>query len=69
MTQKEAAVAVGLTQDQWSHKVRMVINAFTVEELGRIADLFHAPRGWPFIEWDEAARVLGFPEPPKKPEP
>jgi hypothetical protein len=40
---------LGMDRWDWSRKVRQAGSSFTIEELGRIADLLDAPAGWPFI--------------------
>lgn len=61
LSKKEAALGSGMTESQWSQKIRMVINSFNVYELGRIADCFDAPIGWPFLDWELAERHFGRP--------
>lgn len=51
--QKEVALAIGLDEQAFSHKMRGGKTRFTVEEIGRIADYWNAPRGWPWVSWGE----------------
>jgi hypothetical protein len=60
-SKKEAALGSGMSESQWSQKIRLVINSFSIHELGRIADCFDAPLGWPFIDWELAERHFGRP--------
>lgn len=56
-THKKLADALGLeTSQQLSHRLAGDY-AFSVEELGAVADFFDAPLGWPFIPWSIAARM------------
>jgi hypothetical protein len=52
VTAKELYVDLGLERWDWSKKIRNAGSSFTVEELGRIADLLDAPPGWPFLSDD-----------------
>ncbi len=40
---------VGLQRWDWSRKVRLDGSSFTLDEIGRIADVLEAPPGWPFL--------------------
>ncbi|HET8539995.1 MAG TPA: hypothetical protein VFL83_09010 [Anaeromyxobacter sp.] len=49
--------ALRISKDQWSRKMRVNDKAtggrgasFTLAEIARLADLFHSPPGWPFID-------------------
>jgi hypothetical protein len=51
----------------WYKKANLRGSQFTIEELGRIADILDAPPGWPFLPWEVAsggappARALATP--------
>lgn len=62
ITQKDVAFHCNLTEAQFSHRMRGVYSQFEVEHFGAIADFLKAPAGWPFVQWNEAART----GPPKK---
>lgn len=56
---KEVAVAVGISQPQFSHKLRTRKgSSWRIEELGLIADFLKAPPGWPFVPWDVGDRLF-----------
>lgn len=47
--QKQLANELGLTEPQFSHRMRGKNAKFQVEHFGAIADFFKAPQGWPFV--------------------
>lgn len=53
-SQKEAANALGITEQAFSAKLRGVETNWNVEEIGQLADFWDAPPGWPWITWSEA---------------
>lgn len=53
-SQKEAAGALGITEQAFSAKLRGVHSNWSVDEIGRLADYWDAPSGWPWIPWKEA---------------
>lgn len=46
---KRICADLGMEKWDWSRKVRLDRSSFTIEELGKIAELLKAPMGWPFI--------------------
>lgn len=52
---KEVASGIGISQGQLSHKLRMTKRSrLNIEDCSRLAELFKAPLGWPFLEWTYA---------------
>jgi hypothetical protein len=49
---KEVADAIGMAKDLWSRKMSRSRSSFSLEELGQVADFFHAPPGWPVLDAD-----------------
>ncbi len=54
-----------MSKDQWSRKMRPNEkgtrgrrSSFTLEELGRIADLLGQPPGWPFITREQLREYI-----------
>jgi hypothetical protein len=56
-SRKEVALAIGLTEQAFSHKMRGVYTSLDIEEIGRIATYLDAPTGWPWISWSEGERI------------
>jgi hypothetical protein len=56
-SRKEVALAIGLTEQAFSHKMRMVYTSLDIEEIGRIATYLDAPTGWPWVPWSEGERI------------
>jgi hypothetical protein len=54
---KDIAERVGLDHERWYKRARKR-TPFTVEELGRVADVLGAPPLWPFLEWEVAAAIF-----------
>lgn len=50
VTVAAAADVAGFSEWSWYKKADGT-TPFKVEEIGRIAEAFKAPSGWPFIEW------------------
>jgi hypothetical protein len=50
-SRKEVALAIGLDEAAFSHKMRGLKTRFSVEEIGRIASHWNAPIGWPWLPW------------------
>jgi transcriptional regulator with XRE-family HTH domain len=50
------AEALGLTPDLISPRLRGK-SRFSIEQLGVIADEAAAPRGWPFLGWEDAVEI------------
>jgi hypothetical protein len=53
-SQKEAANALGISEQSFSAKQRGVETNWKIEEIGQLADYWKAPPGWPWITWSEA---------------
>lgn len=49
LSQKEVALSTGLTEPEYSQKKRGIINSFSLDEFGRIADYFARVMGRPLI--------------------
>lgn len=49
---KEIYAAMGLEKWDWSRKLRLDGSSFTIEELGKIAEILYPEggTGWPFID-------------------
>ncbi len=60
-THKALAADLELTSQQLSHRLAGELARFDLEQLGRIADFFDAPPGWPLIPWDLAQALLRLP--------
>lgn len=55
LSQKDVAISIGITEPEYSQKKRCVINSFSLEEFGKIAEYFsrRASRpliGFPFLD-------------------
>lgn len=56
---KEMADRIGISADDWYKRTGKRLTPFTVEELGRIADVLGAPPYWPFGDWETLAEIFG----------
>lgn len=50
LQRKDIAISVGISEAQFSKKMRQHLSTFTLEEIGAIADVLEAPPGWPFLD-------------------
>jgi len=53
-TPRSVQLAVGISKDKWSRKMRGAGSTFSFEEISLIATFLRAPLGWPFVEYDYA---------------
>ena len=63
MEVKALCAELGIEKWDWSRKVRLDRSAFTIAELGKIADILEAPPGWPFVA-EEVGELLERVRPP-----
>ena len=60
---KALCAELGIEKWDWSRKIRLDRSAFTIAELGKLADILEAPTGWPFIA-EEVGMILDRLRPP-----
>jgi hypothetical protein len=49
---KQAALAIGRTEQAFSAKMRGRYSSLSVEEFGLLAEFWGAPTGWPWVPWE-----------------
>lgn len=67
----DAARLVPCQRTSWYKKVQANGSRFHLDEIDRLAVEWNAPRGWPFIPWEEGETIdvlLGRRRAPEKPE-
>jgi hypothetical protein len=53
-SKKSLAAGIGLRPSEITKRQNDDEAHWSIEDLGRVADEWDAPAGWPFIAWDEA---------------
>jgi hypothetical protein len=60
-SQARCAEAVGMDSGTFRHTMNEREGArFSIEELATIAEVLHAPPGWPWLTWEEAEQLSAF---------